>query len=80
LVAESFDGTPGWQCAECRILGVPPTPSACPFCDAPVPEEVDLREAMVRRAEGTGGGVEIVETHPSLEELDGVGGLLRFRV
>lgn len=79
-LADSYAGGPGWQCAECRVLGAPPTPPACPFCDAPVPDEVDLREAMVRRAERTGRAVEIVESHPGLEGLDGVGALLRYRV
>ncbi|HUP01780.1 MAG TPA: Vms1/Ankzf1 family peptidyl-tRNA hydrolase [Gemmatimonadota bacterium] len=79
LLAERFDGRPGWQCPQCRVLGQPPRPAACPFCGAPLPEEIDLREAMVRRAERTGRRVEIVESHPELEALDGVGALLRYR-
>ena len=65
LLAEGFDGRPGWQCTECRVLGLPPAPPECPFCEAPLPEEIDLREAMVRRAERTGRQVEIVEGHPA---------------
>ena len=80
LLAEGFDGAPGWQCAECRVLGLPPAPSECPFCGAPRPAELDLREAMVRRAERTGRRVEIVEGHAGLEALDGVAALLRYRV
>jgi protein required for attachment to host cells len=81
LLAESFNGAhAGWQCAECRVLGPAPSPEACPFCDAPVPEQVDLREAMVRRAERTGRRIEIVESHAGLEALDGVGATLRYRV
>lgn len=80
LLAEGFDGAPGWQCAECRVLGLPPAPSECPFCGAPRPTEIDLREAMVRRAERTGRRVEIVEGHAGLEGLDGVAALLRYRV
>jgi rubrerythrin len=80
LLAEGFDGAPGWQCAECRVLGLPPAPSECPFCGAPGPAELDLREAMVRRAERTGRRVEIVEGHAGLEALDGVAALLRYRV
>lgn len=80
LLIESFNGDePGWQCAECRVLGRGDRPDACPFCDAPVPEEIDLREAMVRRAERTGRAVEIVEGDHELEHLDGVGALLRYR-
>jgi peptide subunit release factor 1 (eRF1) len=45
-----------------------------------MPERVELREAMVRRAERTGRKVEIVESHAGLEALDGVGALLRYRV
>lgn len=80
LLAERFDGRPGWQCAECRVLGLSPAPPECPFCQTPRPEEVDLREAMVRRAERTGRRVEIVEDHAGLEGLDGVAALLRYRV
>ena len=81
LLAESFNGDhAGWQCPQCRVLGVDPAPAACPFCDEPLPERIDLREAMVRRAERTGRKVEIVESHPGLEALDGVGALLRYRV
>jgi hypothetical protein len=45
-----------------------------------MPAEIDLREAMVRRAERTGRRVEIVEGHAGLEALDGVAALLRYRV
>ncbi|MGH7589261.1 MAG: Vms1/Ankzf1 family peptidyl-tRNA hydrolase [Gemmatimonadota bacterium] len=80
LLAEGFDGASGWQCAECRVLGLPPAPTECPFCATPLPAEIDLREAMVRRAERTGRRVEIVEGHAGLEGLDGVAALLRYRV
>jgi protein required for attachment to host cells len=81
LLADSFNGDhSGWQCAECRVLGPEPAPEACPFCDAPIPERIELREAMVRRAERTGRRVEIVESHAGLEALDGVGATLRYRV
>jgi hypothetical protein len=79
LMAEGFDDQLGWRCAECRVLGHAPTPAACPFCEAPLPEEIDLREAMVRRAERTGRRVEIVESHTEFEALDGVGALLRYK-
>ena len=79
LMAERFNDQVGWQCAECRVLGHAPTPEACPFCEAPLPEEIDLREAMVRRAERTGRRVEIVESHAEFEALDGVGALLRYK-
>lgn len=79
LLHESFDGEIGWQCSRCRVLGRAPTPQKCPFCDTPLPEEIDLREAMVRRAERTGRRVEIVEEHQALEALEGVGALLRYR-
>jgi len=81
LLAESFNGDEaGWQCPECRVLGRAPAPEACPFCAAPLPEPIELREAMVRRAERTGRKVEIVETHAELQALDGVGATLRYRV
>jgi hypothetical protein len=78
LLHESFDGEVGWQCPRCRVLGRRPYPRECPFCQAPA-EEIDLREAMVRRAERTGRRVEIVEDHEALLTLDGVGALLRYR-
>lgn len=79
LLADGFNGAVGWQCPECRVLGRPPKPAACPFCQAPMPEDIDLREAMVRRAGRTGRRVEIVEGHEELERLGGVGALLRYR-
>jgi rubrerythrin len=78
LLLESFDGEVGWQCPKCRVLGRRPSPRECPFCQTPA-EEIDLREAMVRRAERTGRRVEIVEEHAGLSSLDGVGALLRYR-
>jgi hypothetical protein len=81
LLADGFNGDhAGWQCPQCRVLGLEPAPSECPFCGEPLPERIELREAMVRRAERTGRKVEIVESHPGLEALDGVGALLRYRV
>jgi hypothetical protein len=81
LLADSFNGDhAGWQCAECRVLGPEPAPEVCPFCEAPIPERIELREAMVRRAERTGRRVEIVESHAGLEALDGVGATLRYKV
>lgn len=79
LLHESFDGETGWQCPRCRVLGRAPVPDACPFCQEPLPEGIDLREAMVRRAERTGRRVEIVEEHEILLALDGVGATLRYR-
>lgn len=80
LLAESFDGESGWQCVECRVLGRGEPPAECPFCETPAPERIDLREAMVRRAERTGRSVQIVEGDHELERLDGVGATLRYRV
>lgn len=80
LLSESFNGEAGWQCHECRVLGRTPKPDECPFCGAPLPEDIDLREAMVRRAGRTGRHVEIVEEHPELEALEGVGALLRYKI
>lgn len=79
ILAESFDGREGWQCPECRVIGQAPAPDACPFCEAPAPDRIDLRDAIVRRAERTGRRVEIVEEHAELEALDGVGAMLRYR-
>ncbi len=79
LLSEDYGGEVGWQCPDCRVLGRAPAPSECPFCAAPLPEKIDLREAMVRRAERTGRRVEIVEEHGGLAALEGVGALLRYR-
>jgi rubrerythrin len=80
LLHEGFDGESGWQCPQCRVLGRAPAPGECPFCQTPVPEPIDLREAMVRRAERTGRSVEIVEEHETLAALEGVGATLRYRI
>lgn len=79
VIDDGFNGQPGWQCPECRVLGKEPVPNSCPFCETPMPEQIDLREAMVRRARRTGRRVEIVSDHDELLALDGVGALLRYR-
>lgn len=80
LLHEAFDGEVGWTCPQCRVLGRAPVPAECPFCAASPVDELDLREAMIRRAERVGRRVEIVEEHETLAALGGVGATLRYRV
>lgn len=78
LLAARWSGETGWQCSTCRALGRQPVPRDCPYCGSPLPDEVDLREAMVRRAERVGRKVEVVESPSQLDAFDGVGATLRY--
>lgn len=46
--------------------------------DAPI--EDDVRNGLIRQATTTGADVEIVQGHPTLRDLGGVGALLRYRL
>ena len=47
--------------------------------DADAPIEDDVRNTLIRQATTIGAGVEVVQGHPALGDLGGVGALLRYR-
>jgi rubrerythrin len=68
---------PGWRCEECSWVGLVPV-EQCPVCGGiPVPV-VDAVGELVRLAILQNGQVEVGEDIAALDELGGVGGVLRY--
>jgi len=66
----------GWICERCQIieLGII---STCPNCGNKT-SEVDVLEEILEFAERTDAAIEFVDDNPLLEELGGVGAILRY--
>ncbi len=67
----------GWICEKCQLVdsGIK---DKCPNCSGRV-SEVDVIEEIIEFAERTDTKIEFVDDNPILQELGGVGGLLRFK-
>jgi peptide chain release factor subunit 1 len=67
----------GWICEKCQLVdsGIK---DKCPNCSGKV-SPVDVIEEVIEFAERTGTKIEFVDDNPILQELGGVGGLLRFK-
>ena len=68
----------GWICEKCQIFdsGIK---DKCPNCSGNV-AEVDVIEEIIDFAKRTGAKIDFVDDNPILQDLGGVGGLLRFNV
>ncbi|HVO20304.1 MAG TPA: hypothetical protein VMU15_13665 [Anaeromyxobacter sp.] len=78
LVLEEDFARAGWRCTNCDALGASaPLAQACPYCAGALAAVGDLGEAMVARALGEGGGVEVVPHSPRLHGHAGVAAFLR---
>lgn len=78
VLAKGYESDGGWACGVCGATEVEqPAPNACPQCGARI-RELDVKEEMVRMAEQTESGVEVVSHSDALLRLGGVGCLLRF--
>ena len=79
VLAKDYRAGAAWLCLACGSAGTHgPAAAACPRC-AHIPlRHFDLKEEMVRLAEQTGCGVEVVEHSDALMQLGGVGCLLRY--
>jgi peptide chain release factor subunit 1 len=66
----------GWICEHCQVVetGVK---TSCPYCNHET-SEVDVLEEILEFAQRTGANIEFVGDNPILEELGGVGALLRY--
>ena len=66
----------GWICEHCQVVetGVK---NKCPYCNHET-SEVDVLEEILEFAERTDANIEFVGDNPILEELGGVGALLRY--
>ncbi len=68
----------GWICEKCQLVDSDIT-DKCPNCSGNV-SQVDVIEEIIEFGERTGTKIEFVENNPILQELGGVGGLLRFKI
>jgi peptide subunit release factor 1 (eRF1) len=79
ILAKAFSPDAGWICAACEAAEVETAmPNRCPRCREPKLMALDVKEEMVRIAERTGCGVEVVNHSDGLMRLGGVGCLLRY--
>lgn len=67
----------GWICEKCQAVDAGAR-NKCPYCGSRT-SEVDVIEELIEFAERADTKIEFVEDNPVLNELGGVGGLLRFK-
>jgi hypothetical protein len=81
VVTADYSPAPLRTCKVCHLLREKVSRSlACPECGGEEWREFDPKEEMVRFAERTGCGVEVVNQSDALTRLGGVGCFLRFSV
>ncbi|MCX9085701.1 MAG: Vms1/Ankzf1 family peptidyl-tRNA hydrolase [Candidatus Methanoperedens sp.] len=68
----------GWKCEKCQLVDSDII-DKCPNCNGNV-TQVDGIEESIEFAQRTGTKIEFVDNNPILQELGGVGGLLRFKI
>jgi protein required for attachment to host cells len=79
ILAKAYSPDAGWICPACEAAEVETAmPNRCPRCREAKLAALDVKEAMVRCAEQTGCGVEIVNHSDALLRCGGVGCLLRY--
>lgn len=79
VLAQAYEADAGWTCGACGVAEVErPAPNTCSQCGAKSIREFNVKEEMVRMAEQTESGVEVVNQSEVLMRLGGVGCLLRF--
>lgn len=78
IMLKSYSPGLGWICKHCGFAGFDRyTPSFCLTCEGHIIKKVNIREEMVRLAERIGAVVKIVGQNDKLDQLGGVGCLLR---
>ncbi len=77
LLIDAGYEVPGYRCQHCRYLMVNER-KKCPVCGGPVTYVDDLVDAMTHRALESGVEVEIVRGNDQLQEVGGIGALLRY--
>lgn len=78
IIADSYVSPEGWICDGCQSAGVGTLLAACPACGERSVGAANFKEVLVRLAEQSGCGVEIVRDDDVLLDIGGVGGLLRY--
>ena len=67
----------GWVCEYCQVVEQG-SKTICPYCGNKT-SEVDVFEEILEFAERTDTSIEFVDDNPLLEELGGVGAILRYQ-
>jgi peptide chain release factor subunit 1 len=75
LLSETFT-TRGWRCGACGTIGAGSL-SICAHCGRQA-EVAEVGEEMIQAVVRQGGNVNVVHDHPKLEEVGGIGALLRY--
>lgn len=79
VLAKAYNPGPGWECRRCHRIEVDSAPPVqCPNCRTASVREFDTKAELVRLAEKSDCGVEVVEHSDALMRLGGVGCLLRY--
>lgn len=79
VVASAYDPGRGWECRRCRHTVLESrAPAVCQACRRDALREFDIKAEIVRLAEISDCGVEVVEHSDGLMALGGVGCLLRY--
>ena len=79
LLARDWATSQAWSCVECTWSAVGDVePEVCADCGSSTLRKHDAREELVRLAEQTGCHVELVSESDVLDQVGGVGCLLRF--
>jgi peptide chain release factor subunit 1 len=68
----------GWKCEKCQFVDSDLT-DVCPNCNGKL-SQVDVIEESIEFAQRTNTKIEFAQDNPILQELGGVGGLLRFKI
>ena len=80
VLAKQYAPGTGWSCKKCgHMVAESAFPVSCPDCGARVFREFDIKEQIVRKAEEFGCLVEVVRQSDELDQLGGIGCLLRYR-
>lgn len=81
VIGQDYEPRFGWVCDECSHTDVDhDKPAVCPECNARALRAFDVKGAIVRIAEQQGCTVETVKESESLQQLGGIGCLLRYRL
>ncbi|MDZ4802838.1 MAG: hypothetical protein SGI92_32155 [Bryobacteraceae bacterium] len=79
VLIKEYSPDPGCRCAACGWTDTERSSmQACPVCSSQAIREIDVRGEIARMAEQAGCRVEVVNNNDLLEQLGGVGCLLRY--
>ena len=79
VMAKGYGPDTGWSCASCGAIEINNRkPPVCLECGDKKMDPFDVKEEMVRLAEQSGCGVEVVNHGDALLRFGGVGALLRY--